>query len=41
MISADFRDLYNPMHPHSSLQMMAPPAFAEWWKASHEGELVG
>lgn len=41
VISADWRDLYNRMHPHSSLQMMAPAAFAEWWKASHEGELVG
>ena len=40
VISADWRDLYNRLHPHSALQMKAPSAFAAWWKASHEGELI-
>ena len=40
VIAADWRELYNRLHPHSALLMMAPAVFAEEWKASHEGELV-
>lgn len=41
VIADDWRATYNRLHPHSALGMLAPELFAEAWKASQEGELVG